>query len=206
MKQRIVFGTSKRPGFTLLELLLVIALIAILAALLLPALKNARERTYAISCNNNLKQMGTVTYSYVSDYSGYTPFAAFRLTYNYTYGYWNWLLCEYFSGKAPGREILRCPSFRKDSTQLAYTMNLAVSGSGGWQSKQSAFNHPQTTIIYFDATGVSELSMMEADPTSDGNNCDLRHFNRANWFFMDSHVENISYNATMNHTPLWWSK
>lgn len=56
-----------RGGFTLVELLVVVAMIAMLAALLLPALSTAREKGKSAVCQSNLKQLGIAFAMYWND-------------------------------------------------------------------------------------------------------------------------------------------
>lgn len=64
---------GRKTGFTLIELLVVIAVIALLLAILLPALRKAKEIAGDIVCRNNLKQFGLVLQLYVEDNDGDMP-------------------------------------------------------------------------------------------------------------------------------------
>jgi len=122
-------------AFTLVELLIVIALIAILAALLMPALALARSRAQALTCLNNTKQLGVAWQLYATDHEdqlpynlGYVPTAgpaAPRTKLNWADGVLDWEvttsdntntanLTEASLGSYVGRntEVYRCPADR----------------------------------------------------------------------------------------------
>jgi len=64
-----------KPGFTLVEVLVVIAIIGMLTALLLPALSRARESGRQAACSSNLHQLHLANLSYAGDYDGFAPAA-----------------------------------------------------------------------------------------------------------------------------------
>ena len=60
-------SAASHRGFTLVELLVAIGIIAVLAALLFPVFKNVRDRAKVTQCSNNLQQLGVAFQQYLQD-------------------------------------------------------------------------------------------------------------------------------------------
>src|SRR6266496_791957 len=68
-------GVRRSRGFTLVELLVVIGIIALLIAILLPALSRARESANMIKCQATLRSMAQAAHLHAAEHQGYMPLA-----------------------------------------------------------------------------------------------------------------------------------
>lgn len=124
----------RADAFTLVELLVVMALIAILVGIIMPVLNKAREEARASSCRNRLRQIGFATDMHATDHGGALPDAADyegRQFFGYYLGpdtpvdFAGGFLSHYVSNDA---DVWQCPSFteflpRADGPCTGYAYN-----------------------------------------------------------------------------------
>ena len=113
---------QKRRAFSLIELLIVIAIIAILAAMLLPALSSAKAHANSAACKNHLHQIGLALQMYVTDGDKYPPFQQWsppmirwptaELDPGYKTSWWFQLLEPYYTRGWWTNTSYHCPGYK----------------------------------------------------------------------------------------------
>jgi prepilin-type processing-associated H-X9-DG protein/prepilin-type N-terminal cleavage/methylation domain-containing protein len=198
---------SRARGFTLVELLVVIGIIALLIGILLPALNSARRAAKSVACSSNLRQLAMAAQMYAQEqggYIGYVPGVDRKM-----------LLYPYLKQGASnadvdGRQVWNCPSNNDPQQECGYGFNTNLN----WVKLQRIRQWSQT-IAVCDA-GIRDdgptLTTMASPPskmavgTQHAYRPNPRHANKTvNAAFVDGHVESMNMDAPFYPGPadLW---
>lgn len=147
--------SQARHGFSLIELLVVVAVVAILAALLMPAIATVKEMANRLNCAGRMRQVAMGFTVYRSDYHGQFP-TIYDTVSNWSYGWnswdyrpyegrWQHRLAEYLDSY----EVFNCPVAKRaypvaasqDAPIGGYRRGSAIGGGpGGWCTCLIAYN------------------------------------------------------------------
>lgn len=206
---------EKRRYFTIIELLIVIAIIAILAAMLLPALSTAREKGRQTVCRSNLKQIGLSIDMYADDYCGYI----FLISASPEFIWWEPL---YDNGYIKNRQILVCPSesprmFSINEPDYKYKVYGIRRGDinditiDKFQYRQIyRIQNPSSYIFFADTAFRSNHAFFPAQRHSffytyiDTGGIHIRHQNKANCLFADGHAGTNGALELLNYGVTKW--
>jgi prepilin-type N-terminal cleavage/methylation domain-containing protein/prepilin-type processing-associated H-X9-DG protein len=200
---------APRRAFTLLELLVVIAVIAILASLLLPALSRARQRAWTVACISNLRQWGVATMVYASDNGDLLPKDGAPNGASTTEGWYidlpramgidtyDQLPWRTNAAIDPGRTVWICPANTRRSNGnnlFHYCLNLHINRIGsGNQVRHGDLDDTSSLIWLFDNGGLAGVAQWNNVHTN-------LHTGGANFLFLDGHAERFPATAYWDFT------
>lgn len=197
--------------FSLIELLVVVSIISILMTLLLPSLRQTKEKAKEISCAGNLKQFSSANMMYIDDCSGWLPFS------NVDFKLWDYLLMPYIdytqdiaiANERNEYSIFHCPSGRWYSVwnfsnyrKRGYAYNSQLCFYPNVIRKYNRISRLIKTVLMTDmaqpgdAYNQSERHTFGKHPHGElinsGGGCNMisyRHNNLTNVLFADGHVK-----------------
>lgn len=179
-------------GFTLVELLVVLAVIGLLAVLLIPSARGSLQRAHTTKCLSAMRQMGMAVHLFVSDHDGQLPGTSHGVS-------WTNSLTAYL-----GRNFIgRCPAVPRHRARVTYGWNdcLATNGVG---MAMASLDAPQLTMVmaelaldqsseHFHFMGVrGGPEHLTPNQFKAFVNVEV-HGTGANYLFVDGHVAHVSW-------------
>ena len=169
------------PKYTLIELLTTISIIVLLFSILMPVLKDMKNRSNAIVCTNNLKQMTIGMFSYLGDSNNWMP----------VYGGWDsvnrWSNVLTSNGYCSGKSF-NCPS-NSDSLFKPVAIGIRLLWSGknlDTGVKVTNMNKISMQLLFGDATSVENIK--RGSLFTNSGHFQYRHSGKATVSYLDGHV------------------
>lgn len=198
-----------RKNFTLIELLIVISIIAILAAMLLPALGRARDVAYRITCLSRERQIGTMILMYADSYRMQIPLFLDQSPGRNLTGY-SWiskmlysngdkLTADGFGSTENTTKLFDCPKIKvfRPSALYRWLYNVKLGGmlsAAGVLAEPSFPLHrlkkPSGTCMFLEGvTGQGGFTNeFQLQPFYEYRRAEYRHENGANLLYVDGHA------------------
>lgn len=198
--------------FTLVELMIVVAIIILLISLSLPALNRAKESGRSLVCKSNFKNSMTASLNYMEESNGWGP-----PHYVYYAGApvpeRTWAVTLDYCGYLPKSAVTLCPawapSHKARTIYQCSGMLLSASWKGGsalvrWTALPRGTGKPSAPSLFWvlgDSIDIDTKEQSSHITSASGNpgRLHLRHMKQANIAFLDGHVENVLSNKAIQY-------